>query len=318
MEIKELSISDIPFWDDLVKKSATGSFFQTKKWLEIWLKHFPLITHIFGFYENNTCVGIAPLCEVENTIQFLGTAPVLGGEFVSDFGDIIVLPGHEKPVWSVLVSYLQKISRGKEFVGKFIREESPSFSALSSLGGNMIQSDVSPYIDLPASWDEYLTGLERHSRHELKRKIRRLEEQGAFKVCHEGDPTDKDEFFRLMAISNDQKRDFLSESMKKYFTDILDTFWTEKSLYLCFLKLEGKNIACVVMFSYNEEILLYNSGYDIEFRHLAPGLLLKAFNIKHSIEEKRKRFDFLRGAERYKFDLGGKERKLYNVILPLS
>ena len=52
---------------------------------------------------------------------------------------------------------------------------------------------------------------------------------------------------------------------------------------------------------------LYNSGYDPRYGELSVGLLCKVLSIKNSIESGRKRYDFLKGAEPYKYHLGGKE-----------
>ena len=41
------------------------------------------------------------------------------------------------------------------------------------------------------------------------------------------------------------------------------------------------------------------------------------FLLKKSIEKKIEIFDFLRGNERYKYDLGAKDKLLYKVIIDL-
>jgi CelD/BcsL family acetyltransferase involved in cellulose biosynthesis len=64
-------------------------------------------------------------------------------------------------------------------------------------------------------------------------------------------------------------------------------------------------------FEYNDCIYLYNSGYDPRYTSLSAGLLSKVLAIKDSIERGVKRFDFLKGAETYKYHLGGKEVPLY-------
>ena len=189
-----------------------------------------------------------------------------------------------------------------------------SFGILESLGGKAEEVDVAPFLNLPASWDEYLFQLGRHDRHELRRKIRRLEKAGAFKICHEGGVAEGDEFFRLMKISGEDKRSFLSPDMTRFFQDVISVFSPKKMLSLCFLKIKGENIAAVLSFVYRNDVLLYNSGFNPQFYKLAPGLILTAYLIKQSIENGIKRFDFLRGGERYKYNLGGKDRKLYKII----
>jgi len=44
-------------------------------------------------------------------------------------------------------------------------------------------------------------------------------------------------------------------------------------------------------------------------------LLLHAYKIKDAIEKRKKTYDFMRGTERYKYDLGGKDMKLYKIEL---
>jgi len=306
---REITFSEITSWNNLLNQSNTATFFQTKDWLKLWSKHFPSKEQILGIYDNDNLIGIAPLVQSNGTIEFLGVAPVLGSELVTDFGDIVAKISHEKEAWREILSKfkVEKI----EF--NFIREDSPSFQILKDLGGRAEEVDIAPYIDLPTSWDEYLTTLDRHDRHELRRKMRKLEREGVNMDCYESENDRIDEFFRLMTLGNEQKRNFLSAPMKSFFLDIVKTFFPKKFLRLCFLKLNSEYIASALVFVFKDEFLLYNSGFDPRFSHLSPGLLLKAHMIKQAIESGMKRFDFLRGAERYKFDLGGKERSLYKI-----
>ena len=72
------------------------------------------------------------------------------------------------------------------------------------------------------------------------------------------------------------------------------------------LKIEGKIATGIMSFESQDEYWLYNSGYDPEFSYYSVGLLLKAHSIKKAIEAGKKKYDFLRGNERYKYELGGK------------
>jgi len=62
---------------------------------------------------------------------------------------------------------------------------------------------------------------------------------------------------------------------------------------------------------------LYNSGYDPRFRSLSAGLLCKVFSIQDSIQRGRKKYDFLKGAETYKYRLRGKSVPLYRCLVEL-
>lgn len=311
LRVEEISLGkSFTLWQNLIDKSVTASFFQQPDWLSLWRQHFGGQKEvILGIYQQQELIGVVPFCQSGNTITFLGIDKVLGRQKVSDFGDIIAKTSYEEIVWKEILAKVKSFQINLNF----IREDSPSFKILQELGGKAQVVDVAPYLDLPKTWDEYLAKLDRHNRHELRRKIRRLEEKGAFKICYSGEPSDIEEFFSLMALSNEQKKDFLSEKMKSFFQDIFNTFWQKKRLQLCFLKLGGVNIAAAVLFVFKDELLLYNSGFDPKYAYLAPGLLLKTFLIKQAIEEGKERFDFLRGGERYKYELGGKSRELYRI-----
>ena len=49
---------------------------------------------------------------------------------------------------------------------------------------------------------------------------------------------------------------------------------------------------------------LYNSGFHPEAAALSPGLVLLAYVVRDAIGRGRRRFDFLRGEERYKYEFG--------------
>ena len=48
---------------------------------------------------------------------------------------------------------------------------------------------------------------------------------------------------------------------------------------------------------------------------LSVGLINKAYAIREAIEAGRRRFDFLKGAERYKYSLGGQDRAIYRIVV---
>ena len=90
-----------------------------------------------------------------------------------------------------------------------------------------------------------------------------------------------------------------------------------EEIIIGFAKLGEVKIASVLAFKHQENILLYNSGFDPQYGRLSPGLILKAYLIKRAIERKFKIFDFLRGGERYKFELGAIGVKLYQFSVNL-
>jgi CelD/BcsL family acetyltransferase involved in cellulose biosynthesis len=111
--------------------------------------------------------------------------------------------------------------------------------------------------------------------------------------------------------SRHDKARFMTDRMRSFFELLARTMADDGHLRLGFLELDSLPVASVAYFDYNNNIYLYNSGYDPVYRELSVGLISKVLCIKDSIEQKKDKFDFLRGAEVYKYRLGGTEIPLH-------
>jgi hypothetical protein len=83
--------------------------------------------------------------------------------------------------------------------------------------------------------------------------------------------------------------------------------------YLCSWwggKGEGRKAAGYLNLDYDDQISVYNSGYDPEFREISPGWVLLAYLIKLANEKGYSNFDFLRGNEEYKYRFGAIDRRV--------
>jgi CelD/BcsL family acetyltransferase involved in cellulose biosynthesis len=77
-------------------------------------------------------------------------------------------------------------------------------------------------------------------------------------------------------------------------------------------------VAAVLCFDNGSTVYLYNSGYDLRFSALSVGLLSKVLSIKDSIERGRRKYDFLKGDEKYKQYLGGRPLPLFSYRIQLT
>jgi len=261
------------------------NLFQTQEYLEIFKKNF--------CQEKDIIEGIWEI--YEDKLILLGMKPVLGKEEVTDYAktDIGKLPSGYKKIQL-----------------DYVREDSETHSAFAK-GYGETKQEVAPYIDLPKTWEEYLSRLKRKYRKELKRKIKRLETVG-YQVTQEDNLA---EFVRLNRLSDPAKKKFMSEPMERFFKDVYRAKIPGWQTSLSFLKIEDKYAAGIMSFESDDEWWLYNSGYDPQFSYYSVGLLLKALSIKQAIEAGKKKYDFLRGKERYKYELGGKDLQLYRIKL---
>ncbi len=283
------------------------TIFQSKEYKELFIRHFISDTSrvLFDSFE------LLP----ENRAVLLGMKPVLNGQEITDYGDIQdPTPEHIETLMQQL-----KLLHGVTTVQfDYIQENSMLFESLKHLSATPpILQEVAPSILLPHGWEEYLEKLERTDRKELKRKIKRLDTaKHEFSVVTQDKNEDHfEQFIKLHKLSDFSKDQFMTDPMKAFFKDLIFLpipGWTSN---LAFLTIEGKPSAAVFYFENEEELLLYNSGYDPEQKYYSAGLLLVAHLIRSAIERGKKTFDFLRGNERYKYDLGGVDKQLFRFLL---
>lgn len=281
--------------------------FQTEEYRKLYKKHFVL--------DSSTCVLVDNV-EYEllpdSRAVLVGMKPVLTGQEITDFGDV-----EDRVDLTKIHTILHQQYKIATVQYDYVREGGSTYDQLSTLKSTQIsQQEVSPVIVLPKTWEEYLSSLERTDRKELKRKWKRLET-----VSHQFITTDISQvdnyfqtFIKLHKMSDPNKVQFMTEEMESFFKDLYKTKipnWEQK---LAILTINAAPAAVIFYFESSDSLLLYNSGYNPEQKYYSGGLLLVSFLIRQAIENKRKVFDFLRGNERYKYDLGGKDVNLYKFV----
>jgi CelD/BcsL family acetyltransferase involved in cellulose biosynthesis len=238
-----------------------------------------------------------------------------------------VAPDEQQHFFAAILTYLRNHGVRSIQLGA-LRPDSVSLTALSSTaeqkGFGVIcdQVDTGYEMVLPRSWESYLYMLGGKQRHEIRRKIRRLDEAGHVRyrvVTHPDEvPEQMDIFLSMFTASRPDKSEFMSDQMASFFLSLAQQLANRGWFRLSFLDIDKVPAAGVICFDYNNTIFLYNSGYERRFRHLSAGLLSKVFSIKDSIERKRRRYDLLKGNEAYKKQLGGTPVPLYRLHIDLE
>jgi len=174
---------------------------------------------------------------------------------------------------------------------------------------------------LPETWDEYLSSLSGRERHEMRRKLRRLESAGHIRQRVIGNKADvlaeMDTFVALFRSNRPEKAQFMTGAVESFFRSLAGEMADAGLLKLFSLDIDDAPAAAAMCFDYSSTVYLYNNGYDGRFSRLSVGLLNTAFIIRESITHGRKKFNLLRGNETYKGRLGAHPLKLHQceVIL---
>ena len=167
---------------------------------------------------------------------------------------------------------------------------------------------------LPKSYEEYLADLPRKKRHELKRKKVRFQEKYPQAVLRESKDSEIFEsFITLHKTSDGDKGNFMNDEVTAFFSSLL----TMKGWKIYYLEVDNAIAACC--FVYEDEVgsYLYNSSKNNTFNEVNPGIIIIDKIIEQLISKEFTFFDFLKGTERYKFDLGGISTQLYDIDITL-
>jgi len=311
------------FWSDSSHRLKWNSPFVLPAWLNVWWQEFGTGAELYlgAVRQDNEVIGIAPLLVRE------GKASIIGSADICDYLDFVVAPGRERDFFSVLLDDLRQKGINQLDL-RPLRPDSTVLTHLVSIARNRgyevlcHPEDVSLELDLPATWEEYLATLDKKQRHEVRRKLRRLWEAGSVEHrCVEvGREVEDylDIFLKLFSLSHDEKASFMNPKMESFFRSLAKAMAEIGLLRLGIIQLDKVPVAMTMGFDYNASHYLYNSAYDPQFNYLSVGLLCKVLCLKESIKKGRKKWDFLKGGEPYKYQLGGQEIPLYNCQITIK
>ena len=310
------------YWVEHQKDFTWEPIFILPPWLQTWKKHFAPTTDTSVIVTKNTekIIGFAPLLLAGDS------ASIIGSPNVCDYEDVITMPGEETGFFKALLDFLKqnKINTLKPGVVRPDSQITSKLLPIAAQSGAEITcepDEVSLEKVLPATWDAYLQTLDAKQRHEVKRKLRRLEEAGKISYRFITEPASVPEFLeiflKMFVESRADKATFLTKQAEGFFRD-LTMAMAEFGLLRCgILELDKVPVASVLAFDYKDTVYLYNSGFDPSQSNLSVGILSKALLIKDCIDRGKKKFNFLKGAERYKYHLGGVEVQLQQCSIKL-
>ena len=343
-----------PEWDALLARSITNRLFLTFDWQRAWWRAFGGGKSLFLLTmreDDGELVGIAPLFRHEVAAdghRHLPTVSIehatgeekapstlrgiflIGGTEVMDYLDFIFRADLAEATYRELMAFLCDEVSGWDMLDLHnVPAASPTVGALTRLAEErnlpvaQEREDVCPVLTLPGNWEEYLSNLTKKQRHEIRRKRRRLYRELDATYSLVQDPSVFEEametFFQLHERSARDKAAFWTDEKRGFFLDVARTAMHWGQLHLSFLHADGEPLATYLSFEYNGEYLVYNSGFD-PTRHatLSPGIVLAGHCIEDAMSRGIRRFDFLQGDERYKYDLGATDTEVVRLAIHSS
>jgi len=323
-------------WNELLTRSICHVPFLRFEYLQNWWQtlgggEWPQdsLLVLIAAWQGDELVGIAPLFHSKH--QDRSSLLFLGSIEISDYLSLIVAPENLESFTSALFDFLKD---SQEFPDWQVLDLYNIFASLplipvlekeAELRGWQtvtVDTDHAPGITLPGDWETYLSELSKKQRHEIRRKIRRLEEANETSRWYivEDEDTLDDEinaFLKLMA-DDPIKDTFLSPEMSVTMAGTMKTAFQEGFLQLSFLEINGQKAAGYLNFDYLNRIWVYNSGINRDFMSYSAGWVLLGYLLQWANENKRETFDFMRGDEDYKYRFGAVDQMVKRVTITRS
>jgi len=316
-------------WNNLLAESISNVPFLRYEYLSAWWD-----THGGGEWqdaelilisasEGDKLIGIAPLFLTEHDGQ--QTLMLLGSIEISDYLDLIVrksdLSRFLNELLDTLASDIAQTWSGIDWYN--LPDNSPTLTALEAesakRGWDFKAEPFRPslFVSLPGDFDEYLMSIDKKQRHEIRRKMRRVEADARnvrwYIVEDESTLDDEIDTFLSLMANDHHKEEFLTEVMRTQMRISVQAAFKAGWLQLAFMEVDGKKIAGYLNFDYGNRIWVYNSGLDFTYSELSPGWVLLGYILQWANEHGRAEFDFMRGDEEYKYRFGAVAQHVMRV-----
>jgi CelD/BcsL family acetyltransferase involved in cellulose biosynthesis len=171
-----------------------------------------------------------------------------------------------------------------------------------------------------ADFEGYLDTLGKEARHEIRRKLRRVQSRGDVTFEESSDPRrDLDWFIQLHQRKWGEAGLFPTnpggDAGRVFIRRLFELFGPNGMVRLSFLSINGRRIAAGIHLDDGRTMYYYNAGVDPDARDLSPGVVLIASYVRAAIARGRRRIDLLRGDEPYKYDWGAVDEPIQRLLV---
>ena len=323
-------------WNDILSESESDTIFLTWEWIFNWWQAYGKNKKLFVLIlkdQHRHIIGIAPLYIRRKKIfksfwvsevRFLGTGEDVGPDYL----DLIIKKGREEEAINKFMEYLYSKDGWNILNLTDILSTSLTTKILPQVAsryGLMVKSSdcaICPYIQLPSSWEEYLSGLSKNMRYNIKRRITNLEKKFKVRYFFWQDFERLNHAIEKLASLHKKRWEerssycaFSSKEFNAFQQAVARDFALKGWLQLCCLELDGEITGMFYDFCYKNKIYYFQGGFEPSFSAYSIGLVLRAYIIRKAIEISVKEMDLLKGAYEHKYRWTPFDRHTINLTI---
>ncbi len=293
-------------WLDLCHRTPDATPFQTPMWLLPWWRAFGSddLT-VIAARDETGLRSLAPLYVIRDEDESLG---LFIGTGISDYLDVIgdaalIMPdlgGIDCQLWD-----LQQLRPSSAML------QTPLPDGWSE---NVEEQEPCPTLSINGAGAELENLISTHFRKKIRYYRRALERLGDVIVETPAPDTLDDlltAFFDLHTARWKRRNlpgVLADETAQRFHREVAPRMLAQGMLRMYATRVAGRIVAVFYGFALHGTVYYYLSGYDPDLEKLSIGTLIVAHAIEEAVRDGATTFDFLRGAEEYKYAWGATDR----------
>jgi len=316
-----------PEWNELLRSSQADTVFLTWEWQYSWAEAYlgkDNQLFVLAIFLKDKLIGLAPWyirkskefgLPIKN-ICFIGTP-----ESASDYLDVIIPRGKEKEITAVIYKYLFSINTNVWDI--LMLRDIPSdsrflqhFLEYLEQDGKYVEisySSFCPITILPKTRDDFLLGLSPNRRQQYKRHLRLLEKEGDIRFHSNSKPDlrEIDDFFSFY----DKVTNFSSKDVKPVIEKLLSNCCLKEIIKINTLYSGEKKLAALLHLKHQQTLFMYLMAIDKgQFPKISVGNIAVGMCIEDGLQCQCRIYDFLKGAENYKFHWANSSKTSLSLV----
>ncbi len=333
--IAYLSAEDMPEiaaeWDRLFAADPESHFFLSRRFLEPIFAIHPQ-TGAFVCLKDDMPVGFFPVSvntQWDNARSCFRTEyRMAGSKHWADYTGILIDPEVEDAVLDAYALHFRQTEWGhirfknlrmserrqKRFFDHFEEEFYAITDREKIINGGTTNNLICPVITLPEDFDTYIGALSKNNRKSMRKFLRRVDD-GEYAV-RDGTVADLPEFERMWLEQWGTKSN--GETLARKYANTVRIGLQQGTVHMPVLsEPDGRILGMICNFhdEVNRDIGCFVSARDGGAGSVPVALILHGHCIRRAIEQGYRTYDFLRGDEQYKFDMGAEPRVIRYPVL---
>ena len=201
-----------------------------------------------------------------------------------------------------------------------IEANSPLVACAEAANWQISEAETCPVLSFPDNYDAYVKSLGKNMREQIKRYPKRLEKE--FEVEYQLARTETEmetALENLFALHGKRWRArgqpgvLALPSRRKFHRLVGEKFLENNWLRLWTLRCNGRPACVLLSYFWGGKYWFFIGGFEPDLMRWSVGTCLFARVFQSAIEEGAREFDFLRGAEEYKYRFGAVNRDYVNL-----